>query len=318
MANETLEVPKTADADSFEEHKANRTAEHKTAEPAPTEKSAVEPLKPPPSEPKAASEPKPDGAREAGDKAEPKKGTADYRVRDALRKEREAREEADRLRKELADARSSQPKPETPPAATVATVEKSKPRLQDFIAALKEGEKYEDAVERHADALLDWKERERADERARVESEQRRKKFVTDYTGKIDAARAKYEDFDSVTAGDMGAGTGLILTPAMQQFVIDSEHGMDAAYYLGQHPDEVKRIGALAPAMQISELAIIARDKFVPPARRTATGTENKPRPVSNAPAPPRTVGGTEPPAAKSTADANNYEEHKRLRASHR
>ena len=72
---------------------------------------------------------------------------------------------------------------------------------------------------------------------------------------KILAARAKYPDFDTVTAGNPASGEGLILSAFETEFFALSPWGADVLYYLGKNREESVRIFNLSPDQQLTELS---------------------------------------------------------------
>lgn len=298
----------TSEAESYAEHKAARAAEKEP--PKAGEANAVRAVdataskEPPAKTEGTAKEPAENGQ---GKPDRPKRDrTAEAKITELTQEARTAREERDRLKAELEEARkpkaaAEQPKPASKPE------EDPKPKLRDFVTKLTATETYEDAVERHADAIADWRDRQRQKTDTATAREREASGVRETVTRKMADARTKYDDFDTVTAGDAKAGTGLILTPPMQQFVVEHAAGMDVAYHLGKHPEDVKRIAALSPALQIAEMAFIARGHEAPQEK-------SKPK-ASAAPPPPKTIGGQAAVRAKNTAEAGSYAEHKRLRS---
>jgi hypothetical protein len=196
----------------------------------------------------------------------------------------------------------TEPKPEAKPTET-----DPEPLLKTFLA--KEDVSYEEAQQ---EWVREWRKWEVRQETARVQQAEQQKQTAQlkeSFERKLATARAKYQDFDEVTAGDATTGSGLILSPAMQQFLVHHDLGTDVAYELGKNPEEARRIAELHPTLQIAELGAIAHRIAAPPA------PENQKPPVSKAPAPPRTVGGSAAPPAKTTAEARTFAEHKALRS---
>lgn len=315
-----------SDAESFAEHKALRTPKEP---PAP----AADDKQPPKAKQEPVSEPKGESAGESGtpkqESQEPKGKTAEARAAELASKGRyeeaakilEAKtkkhdEDIADLRKKLEQSQVARPAPEAPkpaePAKPDATSDDDpKPRLKDFVSKLVAGETYEDAQEKHYDALRAWDKRQDQKAADKTERERQSTSIRETVTRKIGEARGKYADFDQVTASNKEAGTGLLLSPAMQQFAIEHPQGLDVVYELGKKPDEYSRIKALSPTIQLAELGVIAKGLAAP-----ASGTPETPKapPVSKAPPVHRPVSGTEQAAPKDTAEATSYAEHKRLR----
>lgn len=221
------------------------------------------------------------------------------------------KERADRLEQELQEHRTRKPAetaPATPKAeAPKAAADDPEPKVDEYDGS--KGKTYDDYLR----AVARWEGRQAFRQEQQATAQKQQQDTVREsMTKKVTAAKAKYEDFEAVTAGDPKAGSGLILSPAMQQFVVESDSGLDVAYHLGKNPDEYARIFMLTPARQIAELGKIEASLAIAPA-----APPEKPKqapPVSKAPPPPATVGGTETPAPKSTSEASSMEEHRRLR----
>lgn len=169
----------------------------------------------------AAAEAK-DEAKDSGDY---RKGAFQRRINELTKQKHDALRELEYMRAQA--ARTTPPQP-TAPTPT------SKPRADDF-----------ETTEGYVDALTDWKvgqalQSQREDEEASREAEATRA-TLRQFTPQLDAARAKYEDFDEVTSAPIYAAH-------VQQAFLESPHGADVAYYLGTHPGELERINAMRPA----------------------------------------------------------------------
>ncbi len=72
------------------------------------------------------------------------------------------------------------------------------------------------------------------------------------FTMRVEAAKRKYPDFDEIASR-----TYSYVTDAMRQAVFESELAGEIIYWLGQNPDECRRIAALSPtstALEIGKL----------------------------------------------------------------
>lgn len=97
---------------------------------------------------------------------------------------------------------------------------------------------------------------------------------------KCEAGRTKHADFDTVALNpDLPIKEGSV----PDAFVLDSEHGAEILYYLGQHPDELAALNKLNPLRQAKALFEIESKVSAKPA------PAKKP---SAAPAPPHEVNG--------------------------
>jgi hypothetical protein len=163
-------------------------------------------------------------------------------------------------------APEAKPAVATPPAPSKQNT--GRPELAKF-------ETYEDYVE----ALADWKIEQREVKRTQADAV---KQNQTAWEKKIEAAKAKLEDWDEVVS----TATDIPVTAAMQQAIFEMEQGPLVVHYLASHPDEAKRIAKLTPLSQARELGKI-EDRV-----STTAEPEKKPA-VSQAPRPPRTVSGS-------------------------
>lgn len=318
---ETIETTKTAaDAESFAEYKRIRSGEKVAADPpAPLKEDEGASGQGPVASDKSGSEqdesaevPETSKANSGDKSGKPKRDrSAEGRISELNARAKRAEEERDALRRKLEELeRAARPAAEkSEPAAKPETKladDDPKPKLKDFLAKAKEGQTYEDVQEEWEEACAAWRDRQRVKEARKAEEERYKATLREKVEGRLNAAKAKYSDFDQV------AGALPKLTPAMQQFVVENDSGFDVVYSLGKNVDEFRRIAQLSPANQIAELGWMAKSLG-----GSASSAPEKPKPaapVSKAPAPPRSLGGTEAPAAKSTAEAASYAEHKRLR----
>lgn len=72
---------------------------------------------------------------------------------------------------------------------------------------------------------------------------------VSAYREREETARDKFDDFEEVAYDK-----SLPVTDTMAQAIQTADNGPDVLYYLGQNPDEAKRISKLSPALQAKEI----------------------------------------------------------------
>jgi hypothetical protein len=122
----------------------------------------------------------------------------------------------------------------------------------------------------------------------------------------VEPGRKKYPDFDAVA---LNPKLPILKGSTIEAYILDSDHGADVAYYLGQHPEELTRLSGfisevdgqgnfvriapgLTPLQQARELSMIEY-------RLTQTTPVAPVKPpakvVSQAPAPPHRVTGKGP-----------------------
>ncbi len=171
-----------------------------------------------------------------------------------------------------------------------------KPQLEKF-----------DSYEEYVEALTDWKleRREAAKaEQARADAQkQQQAELANSWQARQDAVRAKYDDYDEVV------GQEIPITQAMQQALLESDHGAELAYWLGSNPKEAERIAKLGPVAAIKALGKIedslSGGSAEPPAKP-------KPR-ASSAPEPISPIGARGSAALKDP-DKMTFQEFKAWR----
>lgn len=150
------------------------------------------------------------------------------------------------------------------------------------------------------EAMADWKAEEKLAQRdQQAQQAAVQTKIQTAAQKFFSAGHQKYEDFDAVATYN----PDLIVTPAMQEALIDSEHGADVAYYLGKNLTEARRIAGLPPVAQVREIGKIEaklQTAETPPKRTTQA-----PEPIK----PVETKGNTsaKDPSQMSDAEFSAY-----------
>jgi hypothetical protein len=145
----------------------------------------------------------------------------------------------------------------------------AEPKREQF----QDDEVYSDAKVRH---LAETKAREIVEQRTRAEQNDRLRE---QYDERTEKARERYADFTAVVENPL-----LSVNEAMAEFIMDSEHGPDVAYYLGKNPAKADQIAQLSPMRAARELSrieaeIAARPKASPskaPEPITPVGTRGK------------------------------------------
>jgi hypothetical protein len=312
----------------FEVSSNHLTQEQLRGEPA-TPVEPAPPTEPAPAVPATpaadASEPEPEltpeerAASDAGKNLQKKKQSYQERINELTaaryRTEGElnaARAEVERLQGLLAPAKSE---PATTPAPAEAP---QKPRLEDFANEV-------DPYAAWNEALTDWKVDRRIEEldAKRQKSDQERqeqqqleaernsaqaqyRRVVEAYQGRVAEFVKEHPDYQAVldAAPLVPDGPGKI---PIFQYIENVAMGPAVAYHLAQHPDELVRIAALAPALAIAALGKIegkleAQQSASEPQTLAATVTgPAAPAPVSKAKPPLKPVGSS--PVAVSDDD---------------
>lgn len=160
----------------------------------------------------------------------------------------------------------------------------------------------------YLESLVDWKadqkissiQQKQRDDAIRNEVQTRKNEHLK----RVQAFRIDHKDFEEV----LDNVSDIPMTPAVQEAILDSDHGPELMYALSSNPEELKRICALPYGRAQREIGKIEA-KFVKPASTSSDPkTTRAPKPVT----PVRTRGAA---AVKDLNDPNiSYEDYKRLR----
>ena len=130
---------------------------------------------------------------------------------------------------------------------------------------------------------------------AQQEASQKRFREVADaWNDRRAEFMADHPDFEDVAEAD-----DLTITPTMSNAIWISEEGPAVAYYLGQHPEEAKRIAAMEPLQAIKAIGRIE-------AKVSREAPEPKIEPVK--PKPIRPVGARTSASTKSPSEESMEE----------
>lgn len=313
---ETVEQPtQTSEAEDFAEHKALRNPKPSTDSKGPLPNGTG-------SDSEKATTKEPDtkvalvsGENGAGDEVRAKPDRprrnrdAEAAIANAHARAAAAETERDNLKRELEEARK--PKTEATPKPSTSeppkTDEDPKPKLAEFVAKLKPEEKYEDAVERHTEAVIDWRERQREKAQATERQTTEQKDFNARMETKANEARARHADMDEAFKAIRKDGPNP-LTPTMLQFLVEHPEGFDVAYKLATNLADHARISKLSPVLQVAELMALT----------SAGSPAPKKVPVSKAPDPIKPLAPSGVAAdgkEKPLAELDSYSAHKRARS---
>ena len=169
-----------------------------------------------------------------------------------------------------------------------------KPNKQDF----PEVSDWERALIDYSDKRAEWVAKKEV-QAARVEEQNRNQEAAirTQHTalqeahlGRMEKARAKYEDFHEVAESpDQQVSIPIVAA------ILHSDNGAELQYYLGKNPQELQRLNALPPPLQILELGKIeerltspqvkpnvsAAPKPITPSKPGASSAEKNPEEMS-------------------------------------
>ena len=173
----------------------------------------------------------------------------------------------------------------------------TRPKATDFAT---HDEYLEQLVEWKADQKIAAIQTKRQQDEAKTQVQN---KFNT-HNSRVISFKESHEDFDEV----IDNVSTIPMSIAVQESILDSDHGPEMMYALGNDPKEFKRICSLPPLQAAREMGKL-ETKFIKPATTSSNEkTTRAPKPVS----PVRTRGASVP---KDLNDPNlPYEEFKRLR----
>jgi hypothetical protein len=136
------------------------------------------------------------------------------------------------------------------------------------------------SYDEYLDARIEWRAEQKMVQREQSFIQNRQRAAQAEQMGglkaKCDEAEARYPDYREVVED-----SGVEVTPAMRDYLFESEKAGDLVYWLSNNPDETARIAKLSPVRQVAALAV-AEQKLSTAPRKTVTA----------APEPPRTVAG--------------------------
>lgn len=246
---------------------------------------AVEPVTPaplveePPVTPPPAAEPVVETPPVEETPEQKRHRSAQARIDKAIRSQREAERERDRVKQELEAERAGK---------TTMT----EPKAEDFAT-----------TEEYVKAVTKWEVQEARKSDAQQEHIRRQQEEVqvamTRFEPQMDAARLKHDDFDDVTSAP-------IYGPATQQLLYHSPHGAEIAYYLGTHPQEADKINRMS-VVEATRAIVKLEQRFEAPS----------PKKVSAAPEPITPVTGTvspsKDPEKMTTAEWMEWEKKQKM-----
>jgi hypothetical protein len=243
---------------------------------------------PPAEEEAAASEEVEEAAGpEAAEETEPPKKSAQDRINELTGKWRSTERDRDDWRDayfKLQQQTEVKREPEKPPPLPDPDMSDfPKPKWENF-----ETEEDFRAAEIEWQAERVYRKKELQRQQIYIQDQQRQEKAI--FEGWLKDGGTKYEDFQAVAMKPYEQG-GPAITLEMDQAIRSDDLGHEIAYYLGQHPDESKRIAGLPPINQIREIGKLSAK---------LENQESKPKPKTTSAAPASTKGtssGSETPA---------------------
>ena len=211
---------------------------------------------------------------------------------------RKLREAETTLATERASRQAPQQQAQPPPQAQNVprgTLDQP-PQLKTFVNALKDGEDYDHAVQRHAEALADYKLDQRDRQHAERQSE---RAFFEGFKGRVEAATAKYPDFKEVA---LDAPSRIPEGSAVDRWIWEHKLGPDVLYHFQKNDAELTRVLSLPLLEQIEELALLGQRLSTSSRSQAASSGSAAAHSTTPAPRPPNPLRtgpiktGDEPP----------------------
>lgn len=173
-----------------------------------------------------------------------------------------AQKKIDRLIKEKADLerrlealeRNAKPKEETKEAPKAKDGE---PKLDDYAD-------YEEYLIAKAEYRIETKQKAAKEAAERQSDEAKAKKVYDAFQERAAAAKVKYEDFDDVVnirtpwPEENPTKEDIAASQAFHLALVEEESSAEIMYYLGQHPDELAKMGGLSPAQVVKAVGRLA------------------------------------------------------------
>lgn len=170
--------------------------------------------------------------------------------------------------------------------ARLAALEgKQQPTKAEFVDEKPQPSQFSDAFE-YAEALAEYTADKRiADmkrEEAQAKEAEQRQKVITQWTSKVEAAKASLPDFD-----DIVASSDVVVNDDIRDAILESEVGPQILYHLAENDEVAKKIAGLSPKQALREIGKLE-------ARFEAKPEAEKPAPIvrSKAPAPIQPIRG--------------------------
>ncbi len=162
---------------------------------------------------------------------------------------------------------------------------KQQPTKAEFVDEKPQPSQFSDAFE-YAEALAEYTADKRiADmkrEEAQAKEAEQRQKVITQWTSKVEAAKATLPDFD-----DIVASSDVVVNDDIRDAILESDVGPQILYHLAENDEVAKKIAGLSPKQALREIGKLE-------ARFEAKPEAEKPAPIvrSKAPAPIQPIRG--------------------------
>lgn len=203
----------------------------------------------------------------------PKRGGVQKRIDELTRERYDALREAEYWRQQAQVGQQQQPQQQAKPAPKIEDYQD----VNQFLEA-RDAWLMEQAEARVLGRLTEAQQRAQLDQQQRAQ-QIAQQQTVQRFLATEDDARSRYQDYDQAVQSPLMQQIKQV-RPDVIQAVIDSPHGPDIGYFLAKNPQRAQQIASLPPIAAAREIGRIEQ-MFM------------QPRPqATNAPEPPRTVGG--------------------------
>ena len=260
-----------------------------------------------------SQEPEPQPSPEPEPQKPPQKTKAEKRIDKLVFEREEEKRKREELERRIADMEAKSVGAPTPtPQVPQPEGLRAKPTREGTNPQT--GKPYE-TIEEYFEDLADWKverklaEREAAEEQAAMVAATQ--EVEASYHEQSASARERYADFDDAISN---IAEMEILQPLID-YIKEQGNGADIAYYLGKHPDEVRKLHDMDLGYGFAYLGRIGASLEGPPEERPAAPTRRSAdeRPVSSAPAPIKPLTGHSTKSSVSL-DELPFSEYRKIR----
>ena len=170
-------------------------------------------------------------------------------------------------------------------ARLAALENNTQPKKAEFVDEKPQPSQFSDAFE-YAEALAEYTADKRiADmkrEEAQAKEAEQRQKVITQWTSKVEAAKASLPDFDEIVAS-----SDVVVNDDIRDAILESDVGPQILYHLAENDEVARKIAGLSPKAALREIGKLE-------ARFEAKPEAEKPAPIvrSKAPAPIQPIRG--------------------------
>jgi chromosome segregation ATPase len=170
-------------------------------------------------------------------------------------------------------------------ARLAALENNSQPKKAEFVDEKPQPSQFSDAFE-YAEALAEYTADKRIGEMKQQEAQakeaEQRQKVITEWTAKVESAKASLPDFD-----DIVASSDVVVNDDIRDAILESDVGPQILYHLAENDEIAKKIAGLSPKQALREIGKLE-------ARFEAKPEAEKPAPIvrSKAPAPIQPIRG--------------------------